>query len=146
MQLMLDPKILLEMLALLPLLKAIDTLILFAQKRDVYIGDFVAALLWCEGQLFIFYLDSDTAFKKDEFHAFNQVTRCKHEHILLKWDANLNLPCEHLAFMVGGESLHAVHGEKQVTWEIMATITITIKQECQGLSANVTFIFTAWFS
>ena len=121
------------MLGLLPLLKAIDTLIVFVQKKDVYIEDFVATLLWCEGQLFTFYLDSDTAFRKDEFHTFNQMTGCNHEHILLKWDANLNLPCEHLAFVVEGESLHAVHEGKQVTQEIMATIMVTVKQECQGL-------------
>ena len=61
MALMLDPKVLLGMLALLPLLdSALDTLILFAQKWDVYIGDFFAALRCCKGELFTYYLDVDT--------------------------------------------------------------------------------------
>ena len=106
---MLDPKTLLGMLAPLPLLEAIDILIVFAQKYDVYIGNFVVALLWCKGQLFTFYLDSNKLFKKDEFYAFNQVIGCNHEQILLKWDANLNLPCEHMAFVMRGDSCYVVH-------------------------------------
>ena len=110
MMLMLDSKTLLGMLALLPLLEAIDTLIVFAQKMDVYTRDFIATLFWCEGQLFTFYLDNDSAFIRDKFHTLNKVIRCNHEQILLKWDGNLNLPYEHLAFVVEGESLHAMHG------------------------------------
>ena len=51
----------------------------FAQKRDMYIGDFVAALLYCKRQLFTFYLDIDTAFRRDKFYAFNQILGCNHE-------------------------------------------------------------------
>jgi len=42
-----DPYPLLGMCTLLPLLKAIDKLITFVQKQDVYICDFVAAIKIC---------------------------------------------------------------------------------------------------
>ena len=62
MALMLDPKTLLAMLVILPLVEAVDALIVFAQKRDVYIGDFIATLLSYKEQLFMFNLDFDTSF------------------------------------------------------------------------------------
>lgn len=46
---MLDPYTLLGMTALMPLLETIDMLVTFAQKRDVYVCDFVAALKIAEG-------------------------------------------------------------------------------------------------
>jgi len=47
LQLLLDPFTMLGMCVLLPLLKPIDTLVNFAQKRNVYICDFVAIVKVC---------------------------------------------------------------------------------------------------
>jgi len=60
------------------------------------------------------YLNGDTAFRKDEFHAYNQVLQCAHEQILMKWEANLNLPYETLMFVVDGEPYYALHNGKMV--------------------------------
>jgi len=50
--LMLDPYTLLGMVALMPLLETVDLLVMFAQKWNVYVCDFVAALKIAEGQLY----------------------------------------------------------------------------------------------
>jgi len=55
------------MMALMPLLETIDLLVTFAQKRDVYIYDFVAALKIEEGQLYTLYFDKATSYTIDEF-------------------------------------------------------------------------------
>jgi hypothetical protein len=59
------------MVAMLPLLKEIDTLVNFAQLRDVFISDFVGGLQNCQERLFNLYRNSETAFWRDRFHAFN---------------------------------------------------------------------------
>jgi hypothetical protein len=84
---MLDPYVLLGMMALLPLLESIDTLICWAQRSDVFICNFVGALDKCHIQLFTYYKNQDTRFRREEFHAFNQLIDYNHETILLKWDA-----------------------------------------------------------
>ena len=130
--LLLDPYVLLGMLALLPMLEAVDTLIQWAQKRDAFICDFVAALGTCQANLYTFYLNADTTFRRDEFHAYNQVIQCSHEQILLKWEANLNLPCETLMFVVGGEAFYALHDGNTVTREGYAAIIASVQQDCKG--------------
>jgi len=46
------------MTTLMPLLETVDLLVTFAQKRDVYICNFVAALKIAEGQLYTLYVDT----------------------------------------------------------------------------------------
>jgi hypothetical protein len=70
---MVDPYVLLGMMALLPLLEAVNTLIEFAQRRDIFICDFVAALSRCHSQLFTYYINQDTRWRRDDFHSFNQL-------------------------------------------------------------------------
>jgi len=132
--LLLDPYVLLGMLALLPMLEAVDTLIQWAQKQDAFICDFVGALGTCQSNLFTFYLNDDTAFRRDEFHAFNQVVQCSHEQILMKWESNSNLPCENLCFVVGGETLYALHEGNMVHREAYASIISSVQSDCKGQS------------
>lgn len=54
----------------MPLLETVDVLVTFAQKRDIFIFDFVVALKICEGQLYSLYVDKCTSFGGDEFCAF----------------------------------------------------------------------------
>lgn len=67
LQWLLDPYTLLGMCALLPLLEAIDTLVNFAPKRDVYICDFLAAVKVSQASLYWMYEDKGTMFSADEF-------------------------------------------------------------------------------
>jgi hypothetical protein len=81
---MAKPYTLLGMLALLPLLESIDALISFAQRRDVFVCDFIGALERCKLHLFTYYKNSDAKFNCDDFHAFNQLMSGSHKSILLK--------------------------------------------------------------
>jgi hypothetical protein len=65
--LLIDPFCLLDMCALLPLLEAVDTLHVFAQKKNGFVIDFVAALKVMEGHLFLLYVDKGTNFSSDKF-------------------------------------------------------------------------------
>jgi hypothetical protein len=129
---MAKPYTLLGMLALLPLLESIDALISFAQRRDVFVCDFIGALERCKLQLFTYYKNSDTKFNRDDFHAFNQFLSGSHESILLKWDTNLNLPCEQLAYVFGTEQVFAVHDGSPVTREVWAALVEDIKANVTG--------------
>lgn len=70
---MLDPYLLMGMVALLPLLDAIDTLVCWAQKSDIFICDFIGALEKCKLQLFTAYRNEDTKCKRDLFDSLNQL-------------------------------------------------------------------------
>lgn len=48
-------------------MEAIDQLVTFAQKRDVFICDFVAAVKICQASLHTLYEDRATAYSTDEF-------------------------------------------------------------------------------
>ena len=55
-----DPYELLGMLALLPLLEVLDALICFAQARNVFICDFIAALESYRSHIFTMYQNQNT--------------------------------------------------------------------------------------
>jgi hypothetical protein len=57
LKLLLDPYVLLGLVAIQPMLESIDALCVLAQKSDVFIYDFITTLEVCEGQLYTFYVD-----------------------------------------------------------------------------------------
>jgi len=116
--LLLNPYTLLGMTALLPLLEAIDTLVLFAQKRDVYVCDFVAAVKVCQASLYRMYEDRGTSFSTDEFWSFNNLLDCSHEQIHIKWMCDLNDNSAVLTFICHGEQIHAEHKGAPVDWDV----------------------------
>ena len=84
------------------------------------------------GELFTLYGNDSTKYKRDDFHAFNMLLQLSHESILLKWDANLNLPEEQLAFVFGDHEVPALHKGKTVSRETFADIVRDIKIQCSG--------------
>jgi hypothetical protein len=62
----------------------------------------------------------------------NQLVQCNHESIVLKWDFDLNLPCEQLAFFFGDQQLFVQHGGERVTREHFASLLSNVKQDCTG--------------
>jgi len=130
LQLLLDPYTLLGMCALLPLLEAIDTLVVFAQKRDVYVGDFVAAVKVCQASLYRMYEDRGTSFSSDEFWSFNNLLDCSHEQIHIKWMTNLNDNTTVLTFICHGEQIHAEHKGLPVDRDVRSTLLAKVKAEC----------------
>jgi hypothetical protein len=132
MDALLDPYLALGMTCLLPLLECINSLVKFAQGRNVYICDFVATLTMCQGQLFEMYRDGTTAFGTHQFAAFKQMVECRHEQIHVKWDVDMNVSGEVLAFTVGSKILPAKHANEAVTKEAWVNLVAEVKYECTG--------------
>ncbi len=74
---------------IIPLLESNDSLVQFAQHRDVFICDLMVAIKVCHGQLYSLYNDGNSSFSSDEFWAFKGLRDCS-LHIHMKWVANLN--------------------------------------------------------
>jgi len=129
---MLDPYTLLGMVALMPLLETIDLLVMFAQKWDVFICDFIAALKIAEGQLYTLYIDRTTYYSIDEFWAFKNLVDCSHSQIHWKWVSDLNTDSAQLVFVANGEKIWALHDAQPVDRECFGTLTNTIKREVFG--------------
>jgi hypothetical protein len=121
------------MTALMPFLETVDLLVTFAQKRNVYICDFVAALKIAEGQLYTLFVDKSTAYVGDEFGAFKSILECSHSQIHLKWVSDLNNETTQLVFVANGEKMWAVHGESLVDREVFASLVSAVKTECSGI-------------
>lgn len=81
---------LLGMTTLMPLLETVDLLVTFAQKRDVYVCDFVVALKIAEGQLYTLYVDKATSYGIDEFWALKNIIDCSYSQMYLSWISDLN--------------------------------------------------------
>ena len=133
---LLDPYVMLGMSCLLPLLEAIDQLVQFAQKTDVYICDFVAAVKVCQASLHRMYEDRATAFNCDEFWSFTNLAELSHEQIHLKWITDLNDDSTVLAFVCHGESIHAERKGGPVNREMWSQLLSTVKSECTGSLCN----------
>jgi len=103
LRLLLDPYTLLRMVAFLPLLDAVDTLVNFDQKRNVFICDFIAAVKIYQASLSTIYVDPATSFGTDEFWSFQNLVDCSHEHIHLKWITDLNDGSAVLVFVCHSE-------------------------------------------
>jgi hypothetical protein len=130
---LLDPYLCLGMTALMPLLDCINTLVKFAQARNVFICDFVAALVLCRGQIFEMYRNDSTSFTSHHFLDFKQLVGWRHEQIHLKWDLDMNDCQEVLAFTVGDKIIPAKHDGKPVTKGTWASLISEVKSESTGL-------------
>ena len=127
---LLDPYPLLGMCALLPLLEAVDTLVNFAQKRDIYICNFMVAMKICQASLYKMYEDKATLFSTDEFWSFNNLLDASHEQIHIKWIIDLNDHFAVLCFVCHGEQIHAEHKGDPVNRELWATLVAKVKSKC----------------
>jgi hypothetical protein len=99
----------LGMTCLDPLLVAINVLCVYAQRRDIFVGDFVSALIQCQATLFEMYKSTKSAFLKDDFFAFKNLCELNHEVIRMKWSQSEDEAGQHLTFIVGGEAIAAEH-------------------------------------
>jgi hypothetical protein len=68
-----DVAMLLVLPCVLPLLECVNELMKFAQSRDVFIFDYIAAVKICQADLYMMYMDSETSFKKQHFQMFCDV-------------------------------------------------------------------------
>jgi hypothetical protein len=127
---MVDPYTILKMTALMPLLESVDLLVTFAQKRDVYICNFMVALKIAAGQLYTLYVDKSTVFSTDEFWAFKNLLDSSHSHIHIKWIFDLNTEAAQLVFVANGEKIWALHDNNNVDRDVMASLVSAVKTKC----------------
>jgi hypothetical protein len=59
---MLDPHVLLGLVAIQSMLESIDTLCVLTQKNDVSMCDFIVALEVFKGHLYSYYVDHTTSY------------------------------------------------------------------------------------
>ncbi len=86
----------------------------------------------CHGQLYSLYNDCNSPFSSDEFWAFKGLLDCSHDHIHMKWVAELNDFSEHLAFIVNGDKLWAMHNDP-----ILKLRIVVIKDSFQSLISQL---------
>ena len=122
----------LGMVALLSLLDVVDNLVTFAQKRDVFICDFIAAVKICQASLHSMYQDPATCFSTNEFWAFQNLLDCSHEQIHLKWITDLNDGSTILVFVCHKEQIHAEYNLALVDRIVWADLVSQVKEECMG--------------
>ena len=96
----------------------------------MFICDFIGALERCRDELYTLYRNSETMFRRDDFHSFNMILQINHESIPLKWDTNVNLPEEVLAFVFEDQEVCALHKGKEVTQEALNDLVSDIKLQC----------------
>ena len=145
LDLLCDPTCLLEMATLLPLIEALDSMITFSQKCDVFICDFIGAVKVCQGQLYTLYNCHSQSFTTDEFFVFKGIVEGTHDHIHTRWVQNdpenpnmfdLNCNEEHLAFVVNGSDMYAKRTDEEtgrmepITREAFASIVEDVKKQC----------------
>lgn len=140
-----DIQILLGLSGLLPLLRCVQSLMKFAQGRDLFVCDYVAAIQVCMAEITAFYVDDTTAFSQDIFWDFKALEQVRHDAIPMSWvDAAFDLNQSegvdnaHLHFSPPGHSIPAYHqhedGEKcHVTRAVYANIIFDIKTLCKGI-------------
>jgi hypothetical protein len=123
----------LGMTCLDPLLVAINVLCVYAQRRDIFVGDFVSALIQCQATLFEMYKSTKSAFLKDDFFAFKNLCELNHEVIRMKWSQSEDEAGQHLTFIVGGEAIAAEHDGQPVSQQGWAEMVASVKSQCGGM-------------
>lgn len=111
LEFLLDVQTLLGLACLMPMLEEMNRLIKFAQSRNIFVCDFVAALRHCQTELFTHYQDARTAFESDIFYDFNALSDLTHDNIKMSWKSDLNTMEEQLVFECNGVPIWAKYKE-----------------------------------
>jgi hypothetical protein len=105
----------------------------FAQKQNVFVTDFVAALKVAKGQLFSIYVDKGTNFSSDEFWAFRGLLDCTHESIHWRWIEDLNdSQGGQLVFIMADQKIWAQHDRLPVTRCVFQDLVDHVNAEYTG--------------
>jgi hypothetical protein len=119
------------MCVLLPLLEAVDTLHIFAQKANVFVSDFVVAFKVTEGQLFSLYVDRGMNFSSDEFCPSGA-----------SWIVRMSPSIRdglriQLVFVVDDHKIWAQHDQLPVTRCVFQDLVDTVKAKCTSKSSSL---------
>ncbi len=88
---------LLGLSVVMQMLKAIHSLIKFAQLRDAFVYDFIATVKICEMDVYHMFCDRQSSFESNVFNNFTTFINIIHQNINLYWITNLNIGIDHLA-------------------------------------------------
>ena len=94
---MADIKFLLTLVAVLPLLEVVKTLVVFAQSPSVYVCDFTRALNLCISDVNDLYWTKNV-FISDVFSCFKKICDLSHESIRLRCHPVVNDCVEHFVY------------------------------------------------
>jgi hypothetical protein len=83
LNLLCDVQVLLGLSRLLPMLRCAHLLMQFAQSRDVFVCDYIAAIQVCQAEITSFYIDDATTFSHDLFWDFKALCQTRHDAIPL---------------------------------------------------------------
>ncbi len=92
---------------MMPLLKAILSLIKFSQVRDVFVYDIITTIKICDEDVYHMFYDSQSSFKGDVFTNFKALINITHDNINLCRIIDLNTDIDHLAFEFVGQHIWA---------------------------------------
>ena len=140
---MADIKCLLTLAAMLPLLKVVKALVVFAQSPIVYVCDFTRALSLCISDVNDLYC-TNNAFISYPFSWFKKICNLLHESICLRWHLDGNDCVEHLVYEAHLSTLvgshlnatcvdHVTHLRSFVTREVFDRTVLEVKVEIAGM-------------
>jgi hypothetical protein len=147
-----DVNLLISLFSLIPMLEIIHALIKFAQKRDVFVYDYVATIKICQRQLYIHYSNPTMKYSFNVFKEFHDLVDYIHNTLHLKWKASsldfkissVEYLCFHsINFTFWATSLDG-HGQKMQGFrEIFNGLVDAIKASCSSffISTHFEFVF-----
>jgi hypothetical protein len=91
-------KTLFALSCVLPLLEAMNSLIIFTQGREVFIFYLVAIVEICQVDIFMMYSDLVINYQHEHFQVFCDVVENTFVTITQNWITNLNIDKKNLAF------------------------------------------------
>jgi hypothetical protein len=102
--LLIDVETLLGLNAMMLKLKAIHSLIKFAQLEDVFVYDFISLVKIYEGEVYCMFCDKQSFFESNVFKNSTTLIHITHENINLHWIIDLNIKIDHLVFEFGSNT------------------------------------------
>ncbi len=100
-----DPKTLLSLFCIIPLLELVQGLSKFAQSQQTFICDFIFALKLYEVDFFTMYCEFGKRFFSQHFNCFQDICEHIHEHLCLIWWKELTTCIEYAAFFWEANSI-----------------------------------------
>jgi hypothetical protein len=147
-----DIQVLLGLAAILPMLRLTNKLMKYAQRNDVFVSDYLAAVEELKSQLRNLYLEERTKFTQEIFWDFNMLVEVRHDTIPMNWETNpldLNLEgIEFLSFTPGeGHSMRAIYRDPvtRVAIPVTKDIYVAIFQGVKAQASGKFFIYLKKF-
>jgi hypothetical protein len=101
LNLLCEIELLLGLACILPMLEALNYFIKFSQQTSCFVCDMVAAVKLCQGDLFSWYVDPDTAYSSDAFRKFKDIIADSSDVFSHEWYHDMNVGGETLSLRVG---------------------------------------------